>query len=132
MVAVSTLSHGIFTYLSEELRGSRGLAESDLPWLLDDLRIKPDLQDRQIALSCLIEILGHAGQLALQADRLRNVIGSEILLLDELAATLTPPPGPAIRTYALQTTFYDLLARYQRVKDKESWIGFHREVPRQS
>jgi hypothetical protein len=106
-----------------------GLAASDLSWLFDDLRTRPDLEDRQVALSCLIEILSHAGKLASQADRLCEAIGPETVLLDELAAALAPRLiQPLNRFHALQMAFYDLLARYQRVKDKESWIAFYREI----
>jgi hypothetical protein len=106
-----------------------GLAASDSSWLFDDLRTRPDLEDRQVALSCLIEILGHAGQLASQADRLLEAIGSETVLLDELAVALAPRPiQPLIRFHARRMAFYDLLARYQRIKDKESWIAFHRDL----
>ncbi|MGJ5080386.1 hypothetical protein [Bradyrhizobium sp. HKCCYLS3013] len=106
-----------------------GLAERDLPWLFDDLRTKPDLEDRQVALSCLFEVLGQSGQLIAQAPQLRAATGAETVLLAELADALAPQPAPALnRTHALQMAFYDLQGRYQRVKDKESWIAFRQEV----
>jgi hypothetical protein len=106
-----------------------GLAESDVPWLFDDLRTKSNLEDRQIALSCLIGILGHAGQLATQADQIRAAVGTDTVLLEELAAALAPPPAPPMnRTHELFMALHDLQARYQRVKDKEGWIAFHRDI----
>lgn len=106
-----------------------GLAERDLPWLFDDLRTRPNLDDRQVALSCLIEILSESGQLAAQAAQLRTAIGTEAVLLAELSAALTPPPAQTPdRTHALHMAFYELQGRYQRVKDKESWIAFREEI----
>ncbi|WP_204279687.1 hypothetical protein, partial [Serratia marcescens] len=84
-----------------------GLAESDLRWLFDDLRTRPNLEDRQVALSCLIEILGKSGKLAAQASQLRMAIGPEAALLAELGAALSPAPVPTLdRTHALQIAFY--------------------------
>ena len=71
------------------------IAEADFDWLINDLRVLPKIEDRQIALGAIINVLQQTGRLAAEATNLRGVIDSEPVLLAELQAALSPPPEDA-------------------------------------
>jgi hypothetical protein len=100
-------------------------ADADLAWLNDDLTNRPDIEDKQIALSAILHVLHQNGRLAAEEGNLRAVIGSEPVLLAELHEVLTPPPeDPTARTYRLSSALHQLKAKEQETSDKESWIKF--------
>ncbi|MBR0960405.1 hypothetical protein [Bradyrhizobium japonicum] len=125
--------HGPVTHPWQVFHGGSGhlwaLSSNDLPWLGEDLRSQPDLQDRQVALSGILALHHQAGQLAAEEPQIRSMIGSEAVLLAELTAALTPAPeDPMMRSHRLQSAFYDLRNRYERIKEKEGWVNFRRTV----
>jgi hypothetical protein len=100
-------------------------SEADLPWLYADLAARPNIEDKQIALSAILHVLHQAGRLTAEEATLRTAIGSDPVLLTELEAALMPPPeDPTMRTHRLRSAVYELKAKAQKASDKESWIKF--------
>jgi hypothetical protein len=100
-------------------------AEADLAWLNNDLAARPNIEDKQIAFSAILQVLHQKGRLAAEETNLRAVIGSEPILLAELQAVLVPPPeDPTMRAHRLRSSLYELKAKAQEASDKASWIKF--------
>jgi hypothetical protein len=76
--------HGpVANYWEVYLSGNATLwqfSEADLPWLNDDLTSRSVIEDKQIALSAILELLLKADRLPAEEARLRLVIGSEPVL----------------------------------------------------
>ncbi|MFK4536194.1 hypothetical protein ABIA00_004377 [Bradyrhizobium ottawaense] len=126
-------TYGPVTHPWQVFHGGNGhlwaLSNNDLPWLFEDLSSKTDVQDRQVALNSILALLNQAGQLAAQEPQIRSIIGSQPVLLAELTAALTPPAeSPMMQSHRLQSAFYDLRNRYEKLKEKEAWIKFRRTV----
>ncbi|WP_316173379.1 MULTISPECIES: hypothetical protein [unclassified Bradyrhizobium] len=106
-----------------------GFAEADLSWLYDDLKSRPIIQDKQVALSAILDILRRAGRLTAEAGTVRSAIGAEALLLDALQSALEPPPESAtIRAHRLEREAHDRDAEAQTKADQESWIKFRSDL----
>jgi hypothetical protein len=103
--------------------------EADLTWLYADLASRPTIEDKQVALSAILHILLQAGRLAAEEGTLRAAIGSDPVLQTELGAALAPPiEDPAMRAYRLRSALYELKAKAQKAKDKDSWIKFQKDL----
>ena len=101
------------------------VAEADLAWLNNDLVARPNIEDKQLALSAILQVLHQNGRLAAEESNLRAVVGSEPILLAQLQAELTPPPeDPTMRTHRLRNALHQLKAKAQEDSDKASWIKF--------
>ncbi|MFN5689824.1 hypothetical protein [Bradyrhizobium sp.] len=106
-----------------------GFAEGDLTWLYADLAARPNIEDKQVALSAILNVLQQAGRLATEQATVRAAIGSEPLLLAELGAALSPPPeDPLMRAHRLSSDLHALKAKARKTSDKESWIKFQDEL----
>jgi hypothetical protein len=100
-------------------------SERDLVWLNDDLKTRPNIEDRQIALSVIVSVLQPLSRLAVEEGNLREMIGTNALLLDELQQTLTPQPeDTATRELRLPSARYDREAKANEERNKKSWIKF--------
>ncbi|MFB6465016.1 hypothetical protein [Bradyrhizobium tunisiense] len=122
-------AHGpIVHYWQIQFRGNVSLwrfSEADLPWLYNDLTSRIAIEDKQIALSGILDILHHAGRLPSEAATIRAAIGTELVLHAALQAAPTPPPeSPAMLAHRLRHAENDLKAKAQSTADKESWIKF--------
>jgi hypothetical protein len=100
-------------------------SEADLPWLNNDLASRTAIEDKQVALSAILEVLHRADRLRSEAGQLRTVIQAKPVLLEQLNAALSPPPeSDLMRKHRLQSEAYDLKAKARREKDETSWIEF--------
>jgi hypothetical protein len=126
-------THGpILDYWHIHFSGSAslwGFSETDLSWLYADLTSRPNIEDKQIALSAILSILHQAGHLATEAATVRTAIGTEPVLLNALQAALTPPTeSPMMLAHRLTREAHDLKAKAQTTADKESWIKFQNDL----
>ncbi|WP_316233577.1 hypothetical protein [Bradyrhizobium sp. SZCCHNPS2010] len=102
-----------------------GFTEADLPWLYDDLKSRATLEDKQVALSAILNVLHRAGRLATEAGTVRAAIGKEKALLDALQSALEPPAEtPTMRAYRLKRGAHDREAEAKTKADRDSWIEF--------
>jgi hypothetical protein len=101
-------------------------SEADLPWLYADLASRSAIEDKQVALSVILNVLHHAGTLAAEEATLRTATGSEPGLLAALQNALVPPPENAIMLAdRLRSAAHQLKANARKASDKQSWIKFH-------
>jgi hypothetical protein len=104
-------------------------SEPDLTWLYDDLTSRSDTDDRQVALSAILEVLHRAGRLHAEEAQLRTIIGAQPILTEKLNSALSPPPeDPTMRANRLRSDAYTLREKEQRIKDQESWITFRNDL----
>ena len=101
-------------------------AETDLPWLYEDLASRPAIEDKQVALSAILGLLHQAGRLRAEEAHVRTVIASDAVLSTQLDAILAPPPpeDPDMLKYRLASAAHAENAKSQTAKDKASWIDF--------
>jgi hypothetical protein len=103
--------------------------EADIAWLYADLASRPDIEDKQIALSAILDVVHRAGCLKAEEATLRTAIGPDPVLVAQLTAVLVPPPeDPTMRAHRLRSALYDLKERAQKAKDKDSWINFQKNL----
>jgi hypothetical protein len=104
-------------------------AEADLTWLYADLAARPSIEDKQVALSAILNILQQAGRLVAEEATVRAAIGPDPVLLAELGVALSPPPeDPLMRSHRLRSDLHALKAQARKASDKESWIKFQDEL----
>lgn len=126
-------THGpILNYFQVYFSGSASLwsfSETDLPWLYGDLTSRTAIEDKQVALSAILNILGHAGRLDAEEAKIRAAIGTTPALQAALQAALTPPPErPAMLAHRLRREAHDLKVKAQAAVAKESWINFQKTL----
>jgi hypothetical protein len=131
--ANGSTTHGpVLKYWQIFLSGNASLwsfSEADLTWLYADLAARPNIEDKQIALSAILHVLHQAARLTAEEATLRTAIGSDPVLQTELEAALVPPPeDPTTRTYRLRSALYELKAKAQKASDKASWIKFQKDL----
>ncbi|MDB5611129.1 MAG: hypothetical protein JWP25_8029 [Bradyrhizobium sp.] len=106
-----------------------GFSEADVRWLYADLAARSDIEDKQIALSAILNILQRAGRLAAEEATVRAAIGSEPVLVAALGVALVPPPeDPLMRAHRLRSAIHELKNKKRKAADKESWIKFRDEL----
>lgn len=106
-----------------------GFSQADLPWLYADLVSRPDIEDKQIALSAVLTILHDANRLAAEEAVVRTAIRADPVLLAALQASLVPPPES--RTTQANDPRRDinvLKARKKAEATKVSWIRFRSDL----
>lgn len=106
-----------------------GFTEADISWLYDDLKSRPNIEDKQVALSVILNLLHRAGRLAAEAGTIRAAIGKEAVLLDALQKALEPPAeGVTIRAHRLRREAHDREVEAQTKADRKSWIKFQNDL----
>lgn len=106
-----------------------GFTEADVSWLYDDLRSHSNIEDKQVALSAILNILHRAGRLTAEAGTIRAAIGKEAVLLDALKNALEPPAESAtMRSHRLRREAHDREAAAQTKVDRDSWIKFRNDL----
>lgn len=106
-----------------------GFTMADLGWLKDDLAGRADVDDRQIALSAIVQILRAENALDASLPEWRAAISGQPLLEEDLAAYLAPPQQDAE-----ETDFERRMVERQREqaqeeeRAKQSWREFRNEI----
>jgi hypothetical protein len=101
------------------------LAEADVPWLSDDLRTRPALEDKLVVLNGILMVLRQAGTLSAQEATLRAAAAGNTTLLAAIDNVVTPPPeSPTMRTHRLRRAADEARRKAQRTSDEKSWIKF--------
>ncbi|MDD1531001.1 hypothetical protein C7U92_28255 [Bradyrhizobium sp. WBOS7] len=99
------------------------LESPDLEWLRDDLKNKPLQDDRRVALSALVQLIG--SQLKTEAPALRKLIGKDPKLREDLRAFLRPRPvSPAIRRMNERSAKNKTEKEARKERDKATWRDF--------
>ena len=91
--------------------------------------MRSNIEDKQVALSAILNILHRAGRLTAEAGTIRAAIGKEAVLLDALKNALEPPTESATtRIHRLRREAHDREVEAQSKADRESWIKFRTDL----
>jgi hypothetical protein len=98
---------------------------SDIDWLVEDCRKRPEAHERQIAFSALYQALYQAGQQIERRSILDDLVANDLILRADLDSYETPP---ASQEYDAKHKANLRKQQEQQVKDKQSWIDFRDEL----
>jgi hypothetical protein len=103
------------------------LDASDLAWLTEDLKTRTLEDDRRVALSAVVAILGK--ELKVHAAALRKSIKGDTALEADLRAALAPSkPNPALVKEDRAHKAYERRRAAQEKKSKASWLKFRENL----
>nr|VFK55062.1 MAG: hypothetical protein BECKTC1821F_GA0114240_100664 [Candidatus Kentron sp. TC] len=105
-------------------------APEDLDWLHEDFATRPLQEDRQLALSAIQVILRNEDRLHMEANRLRQWIGDDAVLLADLEGYLAPPREyeEEQRRQRQEENKRGRKWAEKKRQNKESWIAFREEL----
>lgn len=97
------------------------LSESDMDWLLTDLRVQDNPNDRLVALTGAFALWRHIGEPAAGLERIKEAIGRNNDLNEVLSKLITPPPPEKTDFQIRHEKMME--QRLKEKADKEARIG---------
>lgn len=133
-VTHTLMEHSPSSPLNEpwQLRAARfehGLGPSDVEWLLQDARTRPDENERLLALRLALHVWSAEGQPngLLERTKEASVDSPELQLAIETWVNPPPPPDQVCRTQKRMQRQHEEALKIQKERD-DSWVAFARSI----